>query len=44
MIYVCGSQKMGKDIANALEAMFKQIKKVAPYMAYKKVNDLEKAK
>lgn len=42
VMYICGSTKMGKDICNIVENMFKKVKKVAPYMAYKKVAELEK--
>lgn len=33
---------MGKDICNVVETMFKKVKKIAPYMAFKKVAELEK--
>lgn len=40
-VYICGSSKMGKDVTNCLEDMYKQVKKVMPYLAYRKVNELE---
>jgi NADPH-ferrihemoprotein reductase len=42
VMYICGSAQMGRDICNVVEDMFKKVKKVMPYMAYKKVNELEK--
>jgi NADPH-ferrihemoprotein reductase len=44
VIYICGSQQMGTDILNVVSEMFKKVQKVAPYMAFKKVKDLEKSK
>jgi len=42
VMYICGSAQMGKDICNVIEEMFKKVKKVMPYLAYKKVIELEK--
>ncbi|CAD8213300.1 unnamed protein product [Paramecium octaurelia] len=44
VIYVCGSTQMGRDVQIAIENMFKQARKVMPYLAYRKVNELEEQK
>ncbi|CAD8153824.1 unnamed protein product [Paramecium pentaurelia] len=41
LIYICGSSQMGRDITNKIQDMYKQIENIAPYMAFKKISELE---
>ncbi|CAD8149685.1 unnamed protein product [Paramecium octaurelia] len=41
MIYICGSSQMGRDITNRIQDMYKQIENIAPYLAFKKISELE---
>ena len=42
ILYICGSEKMGKQVLNIVEDIFKTYLNVPPYNAYKKVTELEK--
>ncbi|CAD8174164.1 unnamed protein product [Paramecium pentaurelia] len=41
IIYICGSSQMGRDITNKIQDMYKDIENIAPYLAFKKISELE---